>query len=160
MIISSVVLFRCALFKSALSNAGTIFTILAALRTMSEPVKYFPQALSVLIQTKVSFDRTNCFSSRMSLKVRRCCKIRLQHGDLGWNSEVPLLTLNGTNIEVNEGQKFVICGPVCAGKSSLLYVILQKEPELHELRVYKLIFKFGNNTYIYKACFYCLFACT
>ncbi|GKB30517.1 ribonuclease H-like domain-containing protein [Tanacetum coccineum] len=34
------------------------------------------------------------------LKVRRCCKIRLQHGDLGWDSEVPLgplLTLKGTS---------------------------------------------------------------
>ncbi|PWA47413.1 hypothetical protein CTI12_AA483680 [Artemisia annua] len=106
---------------------------------MSEPVKYFPQALSVLIQTKVSFDRTNCFSLRMSLKVRRCYKIRLQHGDLRWNSEVPLLTLTGTNIEVKEGQKFVICGPVGAGKSSLLYIILQKEPELQELAVGSLI---------------------
>ncbi|GJU37369.1 ribonuclease H-like domain-containing protein [Tanacetum coccineum] len=30
-------------------------------------------------------------------------------------SEVPLLTLKGTNIEVNKGQKVVICGPVDAG---------------------------------------------
>ncbi|GJX56060.1 transposase, MuDR [Tanacetum coccineum] len=93
---------------------------------MSEPVKYFPQALSILIQTKVSFDRVNCFSLRMSLKARRCCKIRLQHGDLGWDSEVPLLTLKGTNIEFNKGQKFVICGPVGAGKSSLLLWLLLK----------------------------------
>ncbi|GJU22406.1 nodal modulator 1 [Tanacetum coccineum] len=36
-----------------------------------------------------------------------------KHGDLRWNSDVPLLTLNGTNTEVNEGRKFMNCGRWC-----------------------------------------------
>ncbi|GJV26566.1 putative ABC-type xenobiotic transporter [Tanacetum coccineum] len=135
-IISSVVLFGCAFFKSAPLNAATIFTILATLRTMSEPVKYFPQALSILIQTKVSFDRINSFLVENELNSEEMMEngeqndsgpcIRIQHGDFSWDPESPLPTLKGINIEVNKGQKVVICGPVGAGKSSLLYAILQE----------------------------------
>ncbi|PWA62072.1 NHPM bacteriocin system ABC transporter, peptidase/ATP-binding protein [Artemisia annua] len=135
-IISSVVLFGCAFFKSAPLNAATIFTILATLRTMSEPVKYFPQALSILIQTKVSFDRINSFLVENELKTEEMMEnreqsdsdpcIRIQHGDFSWDPESPPPTLKGINIEVNKGQKVVICGPVGAGKSSLLYAILQE----------------------------------
>ena len=56
-IIYSAVLFGCAFFKSAPSNAGTSFMILATLRTMSKPVNYSLQALSFLIQIEVSFER-------------------------------------------------------------------------------------------------------
>nr|XP_043614912.1 ABC transporter C family member 8-like [Erigeron canadensis] len=133
-IISSVVLLGCAFFNSAPLNAATIFTILATLRTMSEPVKYFPQALSILIQTKVSFDRINSFLVENELKNDGMLEnqeprhssscIRIQDGNFSWDPESPLPSLEGINIEVIRGQKVVVCGPVGAGKSSLLYAIL------------------------------------
>ncbi|KAI7727049.1 hypothetical protein M8C21_007881, partial [Ambrosia artemisiifolia] len=49
-LVSSVVFFGCVLLKSAPLDAATIFTILAALRTMSEPVRVLPDAISALIQ--------------------------------------------------------------------------------------------------------------
>ncbi|CAI9259815.1 unnamed protein product [Lactuca saligna] len=137
-IISSVILFGCAFFKSAPLNAATIFTILATLRTMSEPVKYFPQALSMLIQSKVSFDRINSFLVENELKndgigiihsdIQKhsgTC-ISIQHGSFSWDPESPFPTLKNINIEVTRGQKVVVCGPVGAGKSSLLYAILRE----------------------------------
>ncbi|KAJ6389507.1 hypothetical protein OIU77_027769 [Salix suchowensis] len=80
-IISSVVFLGCALFGSAPLNASTIFTVLATLRGMGEPVRMIPEALSVMIQVK----------------------------------------------------KIAVCGPVGAGKSSLLYAILGEIPKLSEI---------------------------
>ncbi|KAF5793382.1 putative ABC-type xenobiotic transporter [Helianthus annuus] len=135
-IVSSAVLFGCAYFNSDSLNAATIFTILATLRTMSEPVKYFPQALSMLIQTKVSFDRINSFLVENELETEGVIKdqekrnssvcVRIQHGNFSWDPESSCPTLRDINIEVARGQKVVICGPVGAGKSSLLYAILRE----------------------------------
>jgi len=60
-IISSVVFMGCAMFHSAPINASTVFTVLATLRSMGEPVRMIPEALSSLIQVKVSLDRLNAF---------------------------------------------------------------------------------------------------
>lgn len=131
-IVSSVILFGCAYFKSAPLNAATVFTILATLRTMSEPVKYFPQALSMLIQTKVSFDRIDSFLVENELNNEETgithsdsC-IRIQRGNFSWDPESPIPTLKNIYLEVDKGQKVVVCGPVGAGKSSLLFAILKE----------------------------------
>ncbi|XLS70296.1 hypothetical protein HN51_027161, partial [Arachis hypogaea] len=47
-IVSAVVFLGCVLFHSAPLDAGTIFTVLATLRIMSEPVRMIPEALFVL----------------------------------------------------------------------------------------------------------------
>ncbi|XLR69127.1 hypothetical protein S83_019799, partial [Arachis hypogaea] len=51
----------CVLFHSAPLDAGTIFTVLATLRIMLEPVRMISETLSILIQVVVSFDRLNTF---------------------------------------------------------------------------------------------------
>lgn len=133
-IVSSVIFFGIAFFKSAALDAGTIFTILAALRTMAEPVRMLPEALSSLIQVKVSFDRINSFLVADELKYEdtsrnpesqglRCC-IRIVGGEFSWNPESNTPTLRKVNLEVNRGEKIAVCGPVGAGKSSVLYAIL------------------------------------
>ncbi|KAM2419268.1 hypothetical protein ACFX1W_025846 [Malus domestica] len=88
-IISSVVFLGCILFKSVPLNASTIFTVLVSLRSMGEPVRMIPEALSMMIQVKVSFDRLNVFllddelkddkvrklpsqNSHKSLRIERC----------------------------------------------------------------------------------------
>ncbi|XLR19079.1 hypothetical protein S83_046991, partial [Arachis hypogaea] len=61
-IIFAVVFLRCVLFHSAPLDVGTIFTILATLRIiMSQLVRMILEALSILIQVMVSFDRLNNF---------------------------------------------------------------------------------------------------
>ncbi|CAJ2663686.1 unnamed protein product [Trifolium pratense] len=96
-VISTVVFVGCIVSQSAPLNAETIFTILAALRNMGEPVRMIPEALSIMIQVKVSFDRLNKFFLDEEL-----------NND---DSERNFRTKNS-------------CGPVGAGKSSLLYAIL------------------------------------
>ncbi|XP_042048232.1 ABC transporter C family member 8-like isoform X2 [Salvia splendens] len=138
-IVSSAIFFGCVLFKSALLDAGTVFTVMAALRTMSEPVRFIPEALSCLIQVKVSFERINTFLLEDELKqddVRRCGAgdlghvISIQGGCFSWEAEATSLTLEDIKVEARRGEKIVVCGPVGAGKSSLLHAVLGEIPKI------------------------------
>ncbi|PIN18556.1 Xenobiotic-transporting ATPase [Handroanthus impetiginosus] len=128
-IVSSVIFFGCLIFKSAPLDAGTIFTVLAALRSMSEPVRFLPDALSFLIQVKVSFDRINSFMLEDELKQEHLLIhkedidnhiIRIQEGCFSWDSDTTTPTLKNIVFEARLGQKITVCGPVGSGKSSLL----------------------------------------
>lgn len=138
-IISSVIFLGCILFNSAPLNATTIFTILASLKNMGEPVRIIPEALSVMIQVKVSFDRLNVFLLDDELKddeVRNLPSpnsdesLRIQKGIFSWYPESAIQTLKEVNIEAKCEQKIAVCGPVGAGKSSLLFAILGEMPKL------------------------------
>lgn len=138
-IISSVVFLGCVFFGSAPLNASTIFTVLASLRSMGEPVRMIPEALSSLIQVKVSFDRLNAFLLDDELKndeLRRIPfqksdkSVKIQEGNFSWDPEIIIPTLREVNLEIRWGQKVAICGPVGAGKSSLLYAVLGEIPKI------------------------------
>ncbi|CBI35972.3 unnamed protein product, partial [Vitis vinifera] len=47
-----------------------------------------------------------------------------------WDPKSTILTLRDVNMEVKWGQKVAVCGPVGAGKSSLLYAILGEIPKV------------------------------
>ena len=138
-IVSSVVFLGCVLLHSAPLNASTIFTVLATLRIMGEPVRIIPEAISVMIQVKVSFDRLNAFLLDDELKdeaKRRCPfpnskkSLKIEGGTFSWDPESSIPTLREVNFEIGLGQKISMCGPVGAGKSSLLYAILGEIPKL------------------------------
>lgn len=138
-IVSSVIFFGCVLFKSAPLDAGTVFTVMAALRIMSEPVRFIPEALSSLIQVKVSFERINAFMLEDELKKNDMEKsgtkdlghaISIQGGCFSWDAESTSLTLRDVTLEARRGEKIAVCGPVGAGKSSLLYAILGEIPKI------------------------------
>ncbi|KAI3806837.1 hypothetical protein L1987_22752 [Smallanthus sonchifolius] len=133
-LMSSVILIGCVFLGSAPLDSATIFTILATLRTMSEPVRFLPEAISALIQVNVSFDRINSFLVDDELKddlVKRDQKmeksdfsIRINDGNFAWDPESPVATLRDVNLEVKRRQKVAVCGSVGSGKSSMLYAIL------------------------------------
>eukprot|EP00257_Ricinus_communis_P009080 XP_002527423.2 ABC transporter C family member 8 isoform X1 [Ricinus communis] len=138
-IISSVVFVGCALFRSAPLNSSTIFTVLATLRSMAEPVRMIPEALSILIQVKVSFDRINNFLLDDELKNESIStnssynsgeSITVEGGKFSWDPELSMPTLREVNLDIKRGQKFAVCGPVGAGKSSLLYAMLGEIPKI------------------------------
>ncbi|KAL6006016.1 hypothetical protein ACLOJK_040061 [Asimina triloba] len=138
--ISSVVFAGCALLKSAPLNAATFFTVLATLRVMSEPVRMLPEALSALIQVKVSLDRLDVFLLDNELKeedVKRSpsessdFSVRIHEGVFGWNADGAPPTLRGLNMDIIKGQKIAVCGPVGAGKSSLLNAVLGEIPKIN-----------------------------
>lgn len=138
-IVSSVIFFGCILFKSAPLNASTIFTVLAALRTMSEPVRLIPEALSFIIQVKVSFDRINTFLQEDEIKHEDTIiyplgesdlTIHIQAGNFSWDPDSTILTIENVNLKVKRGNKVAVCGPVGAGKSSVLYALLGEIPKV------------------------------
>ncbi|XP_068648270.1 ABC transporter C family member 8 [Aristolochia californica] len=139
MLVSSVVFAGCAILRSAPLNASTIFTILAILRVMSEPVRMLPEALSMLIQVKVSLDRLDVFLLEKELPeggVKRIvfehsdCSVRIRSGAFSWNLDTSSLTLKDLTLHIKQGQKVAICGPVGAGKSSLLHALLGEIPKI------------------------------
>ncbi|CAK7356839.1 unnamed protein product [Dovyalis caffra] len=141
-IVSAVVFIGCALIRSAPLNAATIFTVLATLRSMSEPMKWIPESLSILIQAKVSLDRLNAFlleddvnmeekqvsSKNLDKSSNKC--VEIQGGNFSWEPESVVLALKDINFEITRGHKIAICGPVGSGKSSLLYAILREIPKI------------------------------
>ncbi|XP_019082831.1 PREDICTED: ABC transporter C family member 8-like isoform X2 [Camelina sativa] len=138
-IVSSVVFVGCALLKSAPLNASTIFTVLATLRVMSEPVKIIPQAVSAIIQVNVSFDRLNSFLLDDELKIdeversgleKSGITVDIQAGNFSWDPETKIPTLQNIHLEIKQGQKVAVCGPVGAGKSSLLHAVLGEIPKV------------------------------
>ncbi|KAL6996353.1 ATP-binding cassette sub- C member 8 [Sarracenia purpurea var. burkii] len=137
-IVSSVIFFGCAITGSAPFDASTIFTVLAVLRSMAEPVRMIPEALSAIIQVKVSFDRIENFLLDEELKKDKSMTIPWQDSDTGikihggnfsWDPDSATPTLGNVDMEVGWGQKVAVCGQVGAGKSSLLYAILGEIPK-------------------------------
>nr|POE75678.1 abc transporter c family member 8 [Quercus suber] len=138
-IISSVVFLGCIIFGSAPLNASTIFTVIASLRTMGDPVRMIPEALSSLVQVNVSFSRLNAFLLDDELKNDELFRIpfqksdksvKIQSGNFSWDPEIMIPTLRDVNLEIRCGQKVAVCGPVGAGKSSLLYAVLGEIPKI------------------------------
>ncbi|GLT58340.1 hypothetical protein SLA2020_312400 [Shorea laevis] len=138
-IVSSVIFLGCSLLGSAPLDAGTIFTVLATLRSMGEPVAMIPQALSILMQVKVSSERINAFlledeiknDEERSIPQQNTDKsVTIQAGNFSWDPELIVPTLRDVALEIKKGQKIAVCGPVGAGKSSLLHAILGEIPKI------------------------------
>ncbi|XP_020574947.1 ABC transporter C family member 8-like [Phalaenopsis equestris] len=138
-VVSAVVFAGTAALKSASLNASTIFTVLATLRVMSEPVRMLPEALSVLIQVKVSLDRIDVFlledeireeSERRSTLSNFNHTILMHNCCFSWDSDAAIPALKNINLNIRKGQKIAVCGHVGAGKSSLIYAILGEIPKL------------------------------
>jgi len=137
--VSAIVFHTFSLTKSAPLNAETIFTVLAILRNMGEPVRIIPEALSSMIQAKVSFDRLNNFLLDEELNnndngknLNQCSDraVQIQDGNFIWDHESVSPTLTNVNLEIKWRQKIAVCGPVGSGKSSLLYAILGEIPKI------------------------------
>lgn len=137
-IVSCVIFLGLVFFRSAPFDAATIFTVLAALRTMSEPVRMLPEALSAVIQVKVSLDRINSFLLEDEIKPEDVVtspqedsdhSICIVDGHFTWDPQSADAFLKNLNFQARRGQKIAVCGPVGAGKSSFLYAILGEIPK-------------------------------
>ncbi|KAI4375002.1 hypothetical protein MLD38_012926 [Melastoma candidum] len=139
-VVTSIVFLGCIVLGSVPLDAGTIFTILASLRNMAEPVKVIPDALTYMIQTKVSFDRINRFlledetgidkTFRLAYpELSRSIHLEIVCGDFAWDPESARLTLAGITFDAKNGEKIAVCGPVGSGKSTLLCALLGEIPK-------------------------------
>ncbi|GKB39350.1 multidrug resistance-associated protein 6 [Tanacetum coccineum] len=113
---------------------------------LSEPVRLLPDAISALIQVKVSFDRITSFLVDDELKDNMMTtkqetensgnNIRIQDGNFAWDPESTTPTFRNVHHEVKRGQKGVVCGSVGSGKSSTLYAILGEISHMYIVDVF------------------------
>ncbi|KAK0591278.1 hypothetical protein LWI29_037861 [Acer saccharum] len=103
--------------KSAPLDDATIFTVLAILRSMSEPVKWIPKAFSMLIEMKISMNHLNVFllddelSNKESKSLEHssdiCAEIKR---NFSWEPKLAVPTLRDISLEVKSRQKIVVYG--------------------------------------------------
>ncbi|XP_020206051.1 ABC transporter C family member 10 isoform X1 [Cajanus cajan] len=119
-------------------HANNVFTFVATLRIVQEPITTIPDVIGVVIQAKVAFTRIIKFLEAPELQsgyFRNKCfvnnlkdPILIKHADFSWEDSVSKPTLRNMNLEVKHGQKVAICGEVGSGKSTLLSTILGEVP--------------------------------
>ncbi|CAL5338968.1 unnamed protein product [Camellia sinensis] len=121
-------------------HASNVFTFVATLRLVQEPVRCIPDVIGVVIQVKVAFARIVKFLEAPELEntnIRQKRNMGMKSHSIFINSasflweESPLKpTLRNINLEVRDGEKVAICGEVGSAKSTLLAAILGEVPNI------------------------------
>ncbi|KAK6947877.1 ABC transporter-like, ATP-binding domain [Dillenia turbinata] len=122
-------------------NAGNIFTFLATLRLVQEPIRIIPDVASAFIEAKVSLDRIVKFLEAPELEREQIgqkhdqkditCPIVIKSSDISWNRNSMKPTLRNVNLVIKPGEKLAVCGEVGSGKSTLLAAILGEVPHVN-----------------------------
>ncbi|KAM7523629.1 hypothetical protein LguiA_013531 [Lonicera macranthoides] len=116
-------------------NASNVFTFVATVRLVQDPIRSIPEVIGAVIQAKVSFARVSKFLEAPELESATCVRqkwkwdntdynVFVKSASLSWDENPVKSTLRNINLKVNVGEKVAICGEVGSGKSSLLAAIL------------------------------------
>ncbi|KAJ7969844.1 ABC transporter C family member 10-like [Quillaja saponaria] len=127
----------CYVLKIPL-HANNVFTFVATLRLVQEPIRTIPDVIGVIIQANVSFARILKFleshelqsgtARRSSFSKSVNASIFVKSSNFSWDETSSKPTLANINIEVRPGETVAICGEVGSGKSTLLAAILGDVP--------------------------------
>ncbi|XP_031495021.1 ABC transporter C family member 10-like [Nymphaea colorata] len=136
-LVTAVTFITCYLIEVPL-QASNVFTSIATLRLVQDPVRSIPYVLGVTIQAKVAFTRIVNFLDAPELGtglIERDISgtdheysIYIKSATLAWEVETQKPTLRNVSVVVKPGQRVAICGEVGSGKSSLLAAILGEVP--------------------------------
>ncbi|CAJ1953016.1 unnamed protein product [Sphenostylis stenocarpa] len=129
--------FATCYFLNIPLHANNLFTFVATIRLVQEPITAIPDVIGVVIQAKVAFARIINFLDAPELQsanLRSKCfddskgSITIKSADFSWEGNESKSTLRNINLEIRHGQKLAICGEVGSGKSTLLATILGEVP--------------------------------
>lgn len=131
--------FGACYFLNVPLHANNVFTFVATLRLVQDPIRSIPDVIGVVIQAKVAFARILKFLEAPELQSEKRCSdgnmkglISIKSAEFSWeDNNVSKSTLRNINLEVKSGQKVAICGEVGSGKSTLLSAILGEVPNTH-----------------------------
>eukprot|EP01018_Ginkgo_biloba_P039300 Gb_35586 [translate_table: standard] len=135
----SVVTFGTCILLGGQLTAGEVLSALATFRILQEPLRNFPDLVSMIAQTKVSLDRISGFLKEEELpsdatisvpKNLSELAIEILDGNFSWDPCMERPTLAGINLKVKRGMRVAVCGMVGSGKSSFLSCILGEIPKV------------------------------
>ncbi|XP_048543326.1 ABC transporter C family member 10-like [Triticum urartu] len=135
-LVSAATFLTCYLLKIPL-DASNVFTFVATLRLVQEPIRLVPEVIAVVIQAKVAFTRISKFLDAPELngQVRKKYFVGIDYPiemnlcSFSWDENTSKPTLNNINLIVKGGEKIAICGEVGSGKSTLLAAVLGEVPK-------------------------------
>ncbi|KAL2577581.1 hypothetical protein GLYMA_16G172400v4 [Glycine max] len=138
-ILVSVVSFWACYFLNIPLHANNVFTFVATLRLVQEPITAIPDVVGAVIQAKVAFARIVKFLQAPELQSEKFQNrgfddsirgsILIKSADFSWEGTASKPTLRNITMEVKHTQKVAICGEVGSGKSTLLATILGEVPK-------------------------------
>eukprot|EP00257_Ricinus_communis_P020115 XP_015579276.1 ABC transporter C family member 5 [Ricinus communis] len=141
----SAVTFGTSILLGGQLTAGGVLSALATFRILQEPLRNFPDLVSMMAQTKVSLDRISGFLQEEDLQEDATIAlprgmtnlaIEIKDGEFCWDPSSSRLTLSGIQMKVQRGMRVAVCGMVGSGKSSFLSCILGEIPKISgEVRI-------------------------
>jgi len=139
-ILVSVATFWACYFFGVPLSASNVFTFLASLRIVQEPIRMIPDVAGVFIEAKVSLTRIVKFLEAPELQNRDERQkynekdleqsILIRASEISWETNSDKASLRNINLVVKPGEKVAICGEVGSGKSTLLAAILGEIPNI------------------------------
>lgn len=120
-------------------TAGSVLSAMATFRILQEPLRNFPDLVSMMAQTKVSLDRISGFLQEEELQEDATIvlprgmtnvAIQIEDAEFCWDPSSSRPTLSGISMKVDSGMRVAVCGMVGSGKSSLLSCILGEIPKI------------------------------
>ncbi|KAK1261109.1 ABC transporter C family member 5 [Acorus gramineus] len=135
----SVVTFATSILLGGQLTAGGVLSALATFRILQEPLRNFPDLVSMIAQTKVSLDRISGFLQEEELQEDATIvlprgftnfAIEIKDGEFCWDPSSARPTLSDIQLKVEKGMRVAVCGMVGSGKSSFLSCILGEIPKI------------------------------
>ncbi|KAL2456188.1 ABC transporter C family member 5 [Forsythia ovata] len=141
----SAITFGTSILLGGKLTAGSVLSALATFRILQEPLRNFPDLVSMMAQTKVSLDRISGFLQEEELPEDATIilprgishvAIEIKDGEFSWDPSSPTPTLSEIQIRLEKGMRVAVCGVVGSGKSSFLSCILGEIPKISgEVRI-------------------------